>query len=127
MIVIVAAFLAGILTILSPCTLPVVPLIFGASLAGRARRLGWILAGFVVSFVAVTVVLASALAALDLTTSTARVLAAIVLGLAGADAPGPGPRRPGGRPARSRRRSGDQAGTDRGTRPGRSVPSPSAD
>ena len=84
MIVIVAAFLAGILTILSPCTLPVVPLIFGASLAGRARRLGWILAGFVVSFVAVTVVLASALAALDLTTSTARVLAAIVLGLAGA-------------------------------------------
>ena len=36
------------------------------------------------SFVAVTAVLASALAALDLTTSTARVLAAIVLGLAGA-------------------------------------------
>ncbi len=82
MIAIVGAFLAGILTILSPCTLPVVPLILGASLGGRARRLGWILAGFVVTFVAVTVVLASALAALDLTTSTARVLAAVVLGLA---------------------------------------------
>ena len=84
MIVILAAFLAGILTILSPCTLPVVPLILGASVTGRARRLGWVLAGFVASFVVVTVVLASALAALDLTTSTARVLAAVVLGLAGA-------------------------------------------
>ncbi len=84
MIVLLGAFLAGILTILSPCTLPVVPLILGASLTGRARRLGWILTGFIASFVAVTVVLASALAALDLTTSTARVLAAVVLGLAGA-------------------------------------------
>ena len=84
MIVLFAAFVAGILTILSPCTLPIVPLILGASLADRARRLGWILAGFVVSFVAVAVILASVLAAFDLTTSTARVLAALVLGLAGA-------------------------------------------
>jgi cytochrome c biogenesis protein CcdA/thiol-disulfide isomerase/thioredoxin len=84
MIVIVAAFLAGILTILSPCTLPVVPLILGASLTGRARRLGWVLVGFVASFVAVTVVLASALAALDLTTATVRALAAAILGFAGA-------------------------------------------
>jgi cytochrome c biogenesis protein CcdA/thiol-disulfide isomerase/thioredoxin len=84
MIILIGAFLAGTLTILSPCTLPVVPLILGASLTGRGRRLAWVLAGFVASFVAVTVVLASALAALDLTTSTARILAAGVLGLAGA-------------------------------------------
>ncbi len=84
MIVLLGAFVAGILTILSPCTLPVVPLILGASMTGRARRLAWILLGFVASFVAVTVVLASALAAFDLTTSTARVLSAIVLGVAGA-------------------------------------------
>ncbi len=76
-------FVAGILTILAPCTLPVVPFALGVgSLGGRRRTLG-LLVGFGFTFLAVTVILASALAAAGLTTSSLRVAAAILLVLVG--------------------------------------------
>jgi cytochrome c biogenesis protein CcdA/thiol-disulfide isomerase/thioredoxin len=81
LILLLVAFVAGVLTILSPCILPVVPLVLGtASGGGRARPLG-IVAGLAISFTLFSVVLASTLAALGLTTSALRVLA--VLALAG--------------------------------------------
>ena len=83
MILLAAAFLAGMLTILSPCALPIVPLLVGASVAGRGRRIAWILIGFGATFIAVTVLLASALAAVHLTAAGARVMAALVLAIAG--------------------------------------------
>lgn len=51
------ALLAGILTVAAPCTLPVLPILLGASFAahGRARPL-FIALGFVASFAAVTLV-----------------------------------------------------------------------
>jgi cytochrome c biogenesis protein CcdA/thiol-disulfide isomerase/thioredoxin len=81
LILLLVAFVAGVLTILSPCILPVVPLVLGtASSGGRARPLG-IVAGLAISFTLFSVVLASTLAALGLTTSTLR--GAAVLALAG--------------------------------------------
>jgi cytochrome c biogenesis protein CcdA/thiol-disulfide isomerase/thioredoxin len=77
------AFVAGILTILAPCTLPVVPLIVGAAAADGRRRLAGLLVGFGLTFVSVTVLLASALAAIGLTTATLRPAAAVVLGAIG--------------------------------------------
>lgn len=51
-------FLAGILTILLPCILPLLPIVLGVSVAGRSRmRPLWIILGMVVSFVASTVLL----------------------------------------------------------------------
>ncbi|MDQ6794173.1 MAG: cytochrome c biogenesis protein CcdA, partial [Chloroflexota bacterium] len=38
LIVLGFAFVAGVLTILAPCTLPVVPLVFGAAATGGRRR-----------------------------------------------------------------------------------------
>ena len=77
------AFVAGVLTILAPCTLPVVPLVFGAAATGGRRRTFGILAGFSLTFVLVAVVLASALAAAGLTTDGLRLASAVVLGLVG--------------------------------------------
>ena len=77
------AFVAGVLTILAPCTLPVVPLVLGASAMGGRRRTLGILVGFSLTFVAAAVLLASALAAAGLTTDRLRVASAIVLGMVG--------------------------------------------
>ncbi len=77
------AVVAGVLTILAPCTLPVVPLVLGVgSMTGRRRALG-LLIGFGLTFVAVTVLFASLLAALGLTTSTLRLMSAVLLGAVG--------------------------------------------
>lgn len=78
------AFVAGILTILAPCTLPVVPLVLGGSSLGGSRRTLGIFVGFGASFVMVTVLLASVLAAAGLTTSGLRAASAVALGILGA-------------------------------------------
>jgi cytochrome c biogenesis protein CcdA/thiol-disulfide isomerase/thioredoxin len=83
MIVLGFAFVAGLLTILAPCTLPVVPLLLGGAADGGRRRIGAIFVGFGGSFLAVTVVFAATLAGLGLTTDRLRLGAAVVLGLVG--------------------------------------------
>jgi cytochrome c biogenesis protein CcdA/thiol-disulfide isomerase/thioredoxin len=83
-LVLVFAFIAGVLTILSPCMLPVVPLLLGGASAGGRRRVLGLLLGFAAMFVAVTVVLASALAAAGLTTDRLRLVSALLLGAFGA-------------------------------------------
>jgi len=83
LVILVFSFVAGILTILAPCTLPVVPLVLGAAATGGRQRTLGILAGFSLTFVAAAVLLASALAAAGLTTDRLRLASAIVLGLVG--------------------------------------------
>lgn len=83
-LLLVFAFLAGTLTIISPCTLPVVPLLVGAAAPDGRPRVTWLLVGFGGAFLLVTVVLASAFAAVGVTTATLRTLAALGLGAAGA-------------------------------------------
>jgi cytochrome c biogenesis protein CcdA/thiol-disulfide isomerase/thioredoxin len=83
-LVLVFAFIAGVLTILSPCTLPVVPLLLGSASAGGRRRVAGLLLGFAAMFVAVTVLLASTLAAAGLTTDRLRLASALLLGVFGA-------------------------------------------
>jgi len=83
LIVLGFAFVAGVLTILAPCTLPVVPLVFGAAATGGRRRTLGILVGFGLTFVLAAVVVASALAAAGLTTDRLRLASAVVLGIVG--------------------------------------------
>ncbi|MBP7062265.1 hypothetical protein KBA84_05715 [Patescibacteria group bacterium] len=53
-----AAFLAGILTILAPCVLPVLPIILGGGLVeGKIKRILIICLSFIVSIVAFTLLL----------------------------------------------------------------------
>ena len=77
------AFVAGLLTILAPCTLPVVPLVVGAGTGGGARRPLGIVIGLALTFTIATIVLASALAAIGVSTAGLRVLAVIALGVVG--------------------------------------------
>src|SRR4051812_28048218 len=77
------AFVAGVLTILAPCTLPVVPLVLGGASGGGPRRLLGLFAGFGASFVVTTVLVAAILASAGLTTDRLRIVAVAVLGLVG--------------------------------------------
>ncbi|MDQ2808799.1 MAG: cytochrome c biogenesis protein CcdA, partial [Chloroflexota bacterium] len=82
-LLLIFTFLAGVLTILAPCTLPMVPLVLGAATGGgRARPLG-IVTGLAVSFTLFSVVLAAALDALGLTTTALRGIAVAVLAVFG--------------------------------------------
>ncbi len=77
------AFVAGLLTILAPCTLPVVPLVLGSSTGGGRRRLLGLFSGFAASFVVATVLVSAVLASLGLTTDGLRLVAIAILGLVG--------------------------------------------
>lgn len=83
MIVIAFAFVAGVLTILAPCTLPVIPLVLGGAVGDGRRRIAGIFIGFGASFLAVTVIFAAVLAAAGLTADRLRIVAAAVLGVVG--------------------------------------------
>jgi cytochrome c biogenesis protein CcdA/thiol-disulfide isomerase/thioredoxin len=60
------AFVAGIVTALSPCVLPVLPIVFAGSASGGRARPFAIVAGLVASFTAFTLAAAALLAALGL-------------------------------------------------------------
>lgn len=74
------AILAGILTIAAPCTLPMLPILLGASI-GRSSQLrpAMIALGFVVSFSAVALLLGALTQAFDFDPNVLREAAAILL------------------------------------------------
>ncbi|MFI5255476.1 MAG: cytochrome c biogenesis protein/redoxin [Candidatus Limnocylindrales bacterium] len=78
------AFVAGMLTFVAPCTLPMVPLVLGAGSSGSARRLFGLTLGFGASFILVSVLLASLLGAAGFSTSQLRLGSALVLAGLGA-------------------------------------------
>lgn len=83
LIVATFAFIAGVLTILAPCTLPLVPLVLGASATGGGRRIPGLFVGFGGAFVVTTVLLAAVLANAGLSTDGLRTASAIILGAVG--------------------------------------------
>lgn len=73
------AFLAGVLSMLSPCVLPLVPIVFGtAASAGRAGPLA-LSVGVVVSFVAIGLFVALVGFSIGLDTTFFRTIASILL------------------------------------------------
>lgn len=77
------AFLAGIITVLSPCVLPLLPVILGSGAQeGRARPIGLIV-GFVGTFTAATLALSYLVRSLGVPPDLNRVLAGTVLILLG--------------------------------------------
>ncbi len=81
--VLLFAFVAGLLTIVASCTLPVLPVIIGGGVGPGRRRLLGLGLGFAGTFIAFTFVLASSLAELGFSASALRWIAALVLGTAG--------------------------------------------
>lgn len=73
------AFLAGIVTILSPCILPILPIVLSGSVAeGKRRPLG-VVAGFIASFTFFTLFLTSLVRATGLSADVFRSIAVVVL------------------------------------------------
>jgi cytochrome c biogenesis protein CcdA/thiol-disulfide isomerase/thioredoxin len=60
------AFVAGMVTAISPCVLPVLPILFAGTASGAARRPYAVIAGMVVSFTAFTLAATALLSALGL-------------------------------------------------------------
>jgi cytochrome c-type biogenesis protein len=80
MLNLVLAWLAGIVTIAAPCTLPVLPILLGASVGhtGKARP-AMIALGFVVSFSAVALLLSAITRVFDFDPNVLRTAAAVLL------------------------------------------------
>jgi cytochrome c biogenesis protein CcdA/thiol-disulfide isomerase/thioredoxin len=106
------AFVAGVVTAVSPCVLPVLPILFAASAAGGRRRPYAIVAGLVLSFTVFTLAATAILSALGLPDDLLRNVAIAVVLLLGLSLVWPPLGRLLERPfhALGRRRPGDVGG-----------------
>lgn len=81
---IVLAFVAGIVTIASPCVLPLLPIMFGTGAADQdKRRPLWIIGGFVVFFALFGVAFAATGSVLGLPADVWRIIAVVLLSVFG--------------------------------------------
>lgn len=85
-VLITFAFLAGVVTVLSPCILPILPLILSSSLGGesigKARPLGVII-GFVASFTVFTLFLSAVVSFTGISADALRLVSVVVIALFG--------------------------------------------
>lgn len=79
LILILFSFLGGIVTILSPCILPILPIVLSSSLTGGKRRPLGIVVGFILSFTFFTLFLSLLVRLLGLSADLLRLLAVIVV------------------------------------------------
>ena len=75
------AFLAGLLSTLSPCVLPIVPVLLGSAMNAHRRGPIVLAAGLAISYATIGTILAWAGAALELNTELVRRMGAALLGL----------------------------------------------
>jgi cytochrome c biogenesis protein CcdA/thiol-disulfide isomerase/thioredoxin len=81
LLLLAVAFVAGVVTAISPCVLPVLPILLAGSASGGPRRPYAVVAGLVVSFAAFTLVATALLSALGLPNDLLRNVAIAVVGL----------------------------------------------
>lgn len=73
------AFISGILTVFSPCVLPILPIILASGIDGNTRRIRGVISGLVVSFTVASLLLATLVRALGIGADTVRLLAVGIL------------------------------------------------
>ena len=80
---ILLAFVAGIITVLSPCVLPLLPVILASAVQeGRLRPWG-VLSGFILSFAVITLLLATLVTGLGVNPEIIRTISGVILLIAG--------------------------------------------
>jgi cytochrome c-type biogenesis protein len=72
------AFLSGVVTVVSPCVLPVLPFLLSGTIGGKSRPYGIIL-GFIASFSAFTLALSSLVSALGISSDALRLVSVAML------------------------------------------------
>ncbi len=73
------AFVSGVITILSPCILPVLPIVLSGGVGGGKARPFGVLTGFVVSFTAFTLALSAIVQALGIPVDALRIAAVVLI------------------------------------------------
>ena len=73
------AFLSGVITILSPCILPVLPIVLAGGGTGGRRRPFGVISGFIVSFSFFTLALSAIVQALGVPADTMRYVAMVLI------------------------------------------------
>lgn len=73
------AFVAGIVTILSPCILPILPIVLSGSVAGDKWRPWGVVTGFVASFTFFTLFLSAIVQATGVSADFLRIVAVVVV------------------------------------------------
>ena len=84
LILILFSFLAGFVTILSPCILPILPIVLSGAIGGGHRRPLGIVTGFVLSFTIFTLSLSAIVKATGISADTLRSASLIIILLFGA-------------------------------------------
>src|SRR3990167_4831428 len=79
LLLILFAFLAGIVTILSPCILPILPVVLAGSVGEGKRRPFGIVTGFVISFTVFTLFLTTIVKATGIPPDSLRLLSVLVI------------------------------------------------
>jgi cytochrome c biogenesis protein CcdA/thiol-disulfide isomerase/thioredoxin len=77
------AFISGVITILSPCILPVLPIVLSGGISGGKTRPLGVLAGFVASFTIFTLTLSAIVQAIGIPADALRVVAVVIIVLFG--------------------------------------------
>src|SRR5260221_13936515 len=72
------AFIAGLVTILSPCILPILPLILSSATGGHRKPFG-IVTGFIVSFTFFTLALTTIVKLTGIPSDTLRLVAVVII------------------------------------------------
>lgn len=72
------AFLSGIVTILSPCILPVLPIVLSGSIGGKRKPLGVVI-GFILSFSLFTLILSTIVQVLEIPPDSLRAAAIVII------------------------------------------------
>lgn len=72
------AFLSGIVTILSPCILPVLPIILSGTVGGKRKPVG-VVTGFIVSFSLFTLALSALVQTFSISPETLRIVAIVII------------------------------------------------
>jgi cytochrome c-type biogenesis protein len=82
-ILILFSALSGLATVLSPCILPVLPVVLASTLTGGEKRPLGVIAGLIVSFSIFTLAISNIVSRLGLSANTLRISAAVFIGLLG--------------------------------------------
>lgn len=77
------AFLSGILTVFSPCVLPILPIILASGIEGKIWRIRGVIVGLVVSFTIASLLLATVVRAFGIPADTIRNIAVVLLAIFG--------------------------------------------
>jgi len=83
LLLVLFAFLAGVVTILSPCILPILPIVLSSSVVGGKKRPLGVVTGFVLSFAFFTLFLTSIVSRFAISASSLRVFSVVVILLFG--------------------------------------------